>query len=559
VDTLKILKILAIFLVITVYAIGCGSSGGGSDNPPSVKTTTVSGTVLDMNGNPIEGAEVTITSNPVTVDTDVDGRFSAIVEVGNHEIVIKKGIEEIYSGNFTCYEDTPLSIGNIQSSYDPNRNDNNSPPSVNADKVFYVFHGETTTNSTLRELYMVYANGKGNRQLTFSDNGDVKKFFGLSPDGYAVYQSNNSLYSVLLSNPSQATTYLLTVNPIYIITPHAISDDGWVVYEEGADLYTVRADGTQAPININPGSYAEFIGLTSNNFVIFSDDDGFYAIDPAASTLPIHLSSIRIGSGYAVVTGTKVVYANQGSTEIYVLDTVTVKPIQLQLDTGSIVHLHVSGDYAFYSKRDANSWDNLWRAKLDGTDTMQLTKSPGSDDRFVALDSSGNVIYQKRSNSQDDLYSISLSGGIEIPLAANIDVDDTFRGLTPGNHVIIETADNKPFRTITSIKSDGTGAITLAAGSAHRVEIVTPDGWVVYERFDERNTMTSVKYDNSENGSFTHVQGKMGITSDKRIIANARNSTGDLNMYSILPSGKKSLSISTDNQLGWDELVVVIP
>ncbi len=115
---MKMFKSLSIILLAAFLAIGCGSSED-KPKPSSTKTTTVSGTVLDAFGNPINGAEVVISSDPVTVNTDADGKFSATVEVGNHEIVIKKGTEEIYFGNFTCYENTPLSLSNIKTSYDP--------------------------------------------------------------------------------------------------------------------------------------------------------------------------------------------------------------------------------------------------------------------------------------------------------------------------------------------------------------------------------------------------------------------------------------------------------
>ncbi len=116
---MKILKMLSIFVFITLFAIGCGSSGGGGDNPPSTKTTTVSGTVLDVNGNPIQGAKVTITSTPVTVDTDSSGNFSATVEVGDHHISILVATEEIYSNDFSCSEE-PYLFTAIPTQYDPN-------------------------------------------------------------------------------------------------------------------------------------------------------------------------------------------------------------------------------------------------------------------------------------------------------------------------------------------------------------------------------------------------------------------------------------------------------
>ena len=105
-------KVVSTILFIIFLAIGCGSSGG--EDTSTAETTTVSGTVVDGNGVPIEGAEVTIMSNPVIETTDANGYFKATVEVGNHEIVIKKGSDELYSGLFTCSKNKPLDFKTIK-------------------------------------------------------------------------------------------------------------------------------------------------------------------------------------------------------------------------------------------------------------------------------------------------------------------------------------------------------------------------------------------------------------------------------------------------------------
>ncbi len=116
------MKALSILLIISFLAIGCGSGGGGGEDLPQIQPpakTTISGTVLDDNGDPVEGAEVTIHSDPVTVITDSNGDFSVEVEVGTHRIIIKKGPDEIYSKKFTCSDNVPLSFDKIRTSYDP--------------------------------------------------------------------------------------------------------------------------------------------------------------------------------------------------------------------------------------------------------------------------------------------------------------------------------------------------------------------------------------------------------------------------------------------------------
>ncbi len=128
----KRLSILfSIILIIGVMGYsGCSSGGRETPQPPTPSTskTTIIGTVLDSDGNAIESAIVTISSDPVTATTDVNGDFSAEVEVGSHEIVIKKDSEEIYKANFICDEGATCSLSNITTSYNSNNTSDDSLP-----------------------------------------------------------------------------------------------------------------------------------------------------------------------------------------------------------------------------------------------------------------------------------------------------------------------------------------------------------------------------------------------------------------------------------------------
>ena len=104
--------------IVLVPSISCDRDGGGGGNN-NISTTTVVGTILDIKGNPIENAEVTIFSEPVTVYTDGDGNFLAEVEVGDHTLVIKKDSTEIYRKSITCIENSPLFLGDIVTQYNP--------------------------------------------------------------------------------------------------------------------------------------------------------------------------------------------------------------------------------------------------------------------------------------------------------------------------------------------------------------------------------------------------------------------------------------------------------
>jgi putative metal-binding protein len=117
--------LISLFSLIILFFLisGCdGGSGGGdgeSDDDNSKHFVTVSGYVVDINDTPINGAKVTISSNPITVYTNNDGYFSVEVETGHHEIAITIGTITIYSSTFDCEKDNPLQMSIISTSYDP--------------------------------------------------------------------------------------------------------------------------------------------------------------------------------------------------------------------------------------------------------------------------------------------------------------------------------------------------------------------------------------------------------------------------------------------------------
>jgi hypothetical protein len=112
----KFFKLVFTFLTIAICTIGCGRSSVNNDGNATPKTA-VFGTVLDAYGNPVEGATVTITSIPVTVITDSEGDFSAIVEIGEHEIKIEKDSAIIWSSYFTTIENQVYIFAKINTTY----------------------------------------------------------------------------------------------------------------------------------------------------------------------------------------------------------------------------------------------------------------------------------------------------------------------------------------------------------------------------------------------------------------------------------------------------------
>jgi hypothetical protein len=105
----KALTILSMLILV----VSCGGGGSGSNGGGTVSSATVSGTVLDSNGDPVSGALVTITSTPVTTNTDSNGDFTALVEVGDHTITVTSGNSTVYQGNFSASDTTPIDLGDL--------------------------------------------------------------------------------------------------------------------------------------------------------------------------------------------------------------------------------------------------------------------------------------------------------------------------------------------------------------------------------------------------------------------------------------------------------------
>jgi hypothetical protein len=430
------------------------------------------------------------------------------------------------------------------------------------DKIIYEYTGTNSTGSTLRELYVIKANNTENKKLTFTDDGFVKTLVGLSHDGFAVYKYGKdfSLYSVPLSNPSSATTKKIASDQTMEITPLAITSDNRVLYYIGWNLYSVKADGSEAPKALNPASASNYVGVTTNNFVVYWDDNGLYAVDPAKSRPSITLSATRPISEVQIF-GTLVVYSNSG---IYKVDTATTNtyPVLL-INEVPYQLLAVKNGYVFYTKLTQNGNHKLWKINIDGTGSLQLTTSTDGDDDFIAFTSDNRVIYKKRNSTNNDLYSVAITGGSETPLAANPLKDDDYLGVADGNRIIIQTAIDPLYWTIISVKSDGTGLITLASGTSGNnaggyARLVTPDGWVIYEKGTNSITMTSVKADNTAHGTFTNVQGKMGATSANRVVATMFEGSA-LRLFTVKSDGTGPQALNTEYTNGVDSLVLVSP
>lgn len=412
--------------------------------------------------------------------------------------------------------------------------DGTGAPGVATDKIFYL-HFPSWSDST-NDMYMMYGDGSGAQRLTFTNGTAYKNFAGLSSDGYAVYYYNPPstiyyrLFSVPLDNASESTNKQLESGSGGYSRPYAFTSDGRVIYginefySDPALLYSVKADASEAPKTLS-SSPARYYGLTDTELVIYGDSTGLYSVNPADPAQKIQISSeINWLIGKAAVTGNTVVYAT--SSGLYSADTgTTAAPDKLDSWLG-LTNIKVINGYVFFNCWLSGPGDDLYKVNLDGTDKVTLT-SGADNDFFEAMSPDNKVIYRSSGN----LYSVSLAGvvsGSTTTLAASAD-NDAFKGVTSDNRVIVESGPlTNYYNTISSVRTDGTGLITLAAGTTGTdvggtVKSVTPDGWVIYSKGNSSvSALSSVKADNSASGYFYDTYGgkylSTSLTSNNKFV-----------------------------------------
>jgi len=426
-------------------------------------------------------------------------------------------------------------------------NPNTSITGLSRDKIFYSSIGMTASGGTLRELYVINADNTEHKQLTFNNNGSPAAFVRLTRDGFVVYGGGSHLYSVPLANPSISTTKIIASDLIYGINPISVTTDNRVIYYVGWDLYSVKADGSEGPKTLNPGLHSYYVGLTNNNLVVYGDNNGLHAVEPRMSQPAITLSS-NASDTDAKIIGNTVVFYSADNPGYYKVDASIPSPQRILLVANAPHYLlnAVNKNHVIYT----TATGKIWKVNMDGSGSVQLTSTLNDDDTFITLSSDNRVIYQKRSGADINIYSVAATGGVETLIAANASTND-YVGVTNDNRVIVQYAVDPLYRTIISVKSDGTGLITLAAGNSGvtaggYVWLVTPDGWVVYGKGTGSTTMTSVKADNSDRGTFENFQGKMGVTSTNRIVATMLDGN-KLRIFSVIGNGSEKLRLDTEN------------
>src|SRR5574341_292827 len=413
------------------------------------------------------------------------------------------------------------------------------------DKIFYWYY--PSVYGSAYDLYMLYGDGSGKRQISFTSNGQYKEFYGVTSDGFVIYLYQTDplnigcadLYSVPLNNPSQAATKLLASAPAATPFPLALTSDGRVIYKDTTGLYKV-----------NPATGASTL------------------IDAAAVS----------GLTYAEVWNNTVAYAVATTGAMYRVDAST-SDAPVIIDTGSPWDLTIKRGYLFYDKTNMGAGQDLYVINLNvfpSPAPVRLT-SGANNEYFVDLSSSADdrvVFSSYPGDGTMDLYSVPLAGGAPTALMATVSEDDNYMGMTSDNRVIVETGlMGDWYNTVTSIKADGTQMKTIGSGSTGatrggHVEAVIPGGWVLYWRGGDITGVTSVSASNENARSlltdwFTGQNAENGITSNERVVLQDFHSvTGGIKcqLYGVKPDGSGTDWLNTGNTKdSMDVVAKVVP
>jgi len=439
------------------------------------------------------------------------------------------------------------------------QNDANQTSSgLSKDKIVYEYTGTNSGGNTVRELCMVTADNSISSQISFTNDGAPKTFIGISNDGYIAYMNgrDNSILSVPVSNISAATTKAIVTETEYSIDPIKLTQDNRIIYYLGWQLYSVKVDGSEPKVAINGSNNSFYYGTTTNNRIIFSDDNGIYATDTLANN-KIILSNERPRPDVRI-SGTKIVWTD--SQGIYTADVglLNVSTIKISSD-GQIDLSYTDGNKIIYSKRD-QAWTKLFVMNIDGSNNIQLTSLQTGDDTFHSV-FNNIVVFNRNDGITNAIFSTPVTGGSEVTIMNNPTFGSQIVGATM-NSLVIEQNDLPLYRSIFTINPDGSSLKTIATGTSGEfagglVKLVTPDGMIVYEKGANTTLMTSAKYDNSTRGSFINTQGKMGYTSTNRIIS-TKEYNGALRFYTVLSDGSEPFLLKSAFNDGINEIKAII-
>ena len=108
------LNVVALFAFVMCAALSaCGGGGGGGGDATQTELVTVSGSIVDSNNDPVAGATVTVTSDPISTVTDAQGKFSVEVEPGAHTLTATKDGVTISERSLTASSGEPMDLQQV--------------------------------------------------------------------------------------------------------------------------------------------------------------------------------------------------------------------------------------------------------------------------------------------------------------------------------------------------------------------------------------------------------------------------------------------------------------
>lgn len=274
--------VVILFLVLSLA--GCGGGGGGGSSPAAedLTTLTVTGKILGIDGNPVSGATVTITSDTVTATTNEWGEFSAKVAPGEHTITVTKDNVTLYRSTFSAEAGSQVVLGTISPNFPDGSGDTQAPTvpggvaATAASSSQINLSWNASTDNALVTSYRIYRNGT---QLSTLVTGTTYSDTGLSASTqycYTVSAGDAKGNWSALSSQSCATTLGSgasgdTQAPSVPVgaTASAVSSSqvniSWIASTDnvGVSAYRIYRNGSPLPTTVTATTYSD-TGLSAS-------------------------------------------------------------------------------------------------------------------------------------------------------------------------------------------------------------------------------------------------------------------------------------------------------
>jgi len=256
--------------------------------PPSNETVTV----VDQNGDPVEGARVRLTKDgqfgsAATGSTDADGRYTATgIEEGTYEISVRR------SGYDRATEDVRIA-GESSHTVDVVENDSRVQFRITDGRLDEGIRASVSVRTDGEEFLSFRTGENGNAQRLLPVNSDYTVV--VTRDGYDEIREqirvNERDRTVQLTinrtdnlSLSVGTTQVLAGNTVEVTVTDEYDDlvESATIRVDGEDVATTGADGTATVRLEDPGRYE----LVADDGTVESNGVTVRAVDAATTTAP---------------------------------------------------------------------------------------------------------------------------------------------------------------------------------------------------------------------------------------------------------------------------------